>query len=95
MLAADSDATGCIKMMLDNHDEFQQNETTYNDTPDSDINVNSSGDDVDGVPGAQSTLTHQPVSFDPRKMQEKQFSVDTKDDNEDNVLCRAIRNGKR
>ena len=94
MLAADSGAMGCIKMMLDNHDEFQQNETTYNDTPDSGINVNSSGDEVDGVPGAQSTLTHQ-VSFDAKKVKELQFSVDTKDDNGDDVLCRAIRNGKR
>ena len=58
MLATDSDATGCINMMLDNHDEFQQNEIIDYDTPDNDTNNSSSGEEVYGEPAAQSRLTH-------------------------------------
>ena len=73
MLAANSDATGCIKMMLDEfHDEFQQNETTDYDTPDNGTHDSSIGDEVNGV-------------FDPMKSQFSMYDV----------LCRAIRNGKR
>ena len=74
MLAADSNATGCINSILDDYDEF------YN------------SDVVDGRSGVISGFNQQRVSSDPRK---EEFSVATKDDDGDNVLCRAIRNGKR
>ena len=74
MLAADSNATGCINRILDDCDEFDNS------------------DDVDGGSGALSRLNQRRVSSDPRK---EEFSVATKDDDGDNVLCRAIRNGKR
>ena len=83
MLAADSNATGSINGTLDDCGELQQN-----DTYDNDLNDNNSSDEVNGGSDALSRLNQLKVS------RRRESSVNTKDNDEDNILCRAIKIGR-
>ena len=83
MLAADSNASGCINRTPDDCGELQQN-----DTYDNDLNDNNSSDEVNGGSDALSRLNQLEVS------RRRESSVNTKDNDEDNILCRAIKIGR-